>query len=144
MEPPAAVRPSRRGVLGVPPGVLALAASAPPAAAGLSSCGLMRSEPESPEGPQLVSDVQRAAPGDPQVAGHAAVPFTVRMLGTLDRTEANQVCSPLSVQIALVMAGLGAETGTRQAMEETLGGSMEELAIAANTLASRLAEIGGE
>ena len=89
-------------------------------------------------GPDRRAELPRADFGDPETAGAATLPFTSRMLGAIDRAETNAVCSPLSAQIALTMAGLGAAGDTRAQMESTLGGSMDDLAEAANTLAGVL------
>src|SRR5690625_6822776 len=64
------------------------------------------------------------------------------MLGAIDRADTNAVCSPLSAQIVLTMAGMGAAGATRAQMEQTLGGSMDQLAEAANTLAGALLAVG--
>src|SRR5690625_5664911 len=42
-----------------------------------------------------------------------------RMLGAIDRADTNAVCSPLSAQIVLTMAGMGAAGATRAQMEQT-------------------------
>ena len=70
--------------------------------------------------------------------------FTARLLASIDRRPANAVCSPLSVQIALTMAGLGARGATRQQMEQELGGDMEQLARTAAQLREVLAAVGEE
>ncbi|WP_262425421.1 serpin family protein [Brachybacterium sp. Z12] len=64
------------------------------------------------------------------------------MLGAIDRGEVNAVCSPLSAQVALTMVGMGAAGQTLAQMEDALGGSMDELARAANTLSQQLEVIG--
>lgn len=68
--------------------------------------------------------------------------FTARLLASIDRRPANAVCSPLSAQIALTMAGLGARGSTRQQMEQVLGGDMEQLARTATQLREVLAAVG--
>lgn len=92
--------------------------------------------------PDLQAELPRDEPGPPEGAGELVVPFAARLLGALPRDEANLVCSPLSAQVALTMAGLGAAGSTRAQMEEVLGGSIGELAETANTLSSVLAAVG--
>ena len=70
--------------------------------------------------------------------------FTARLLASIDRRPANAVCSPLSTQVALTMAGLGARGATRQQMEQELGGDMEQLARTAAQLREVLAAVGEE
>lgn len=70
--------------------------------------------------------------------------FTARLLAQLDRTPRNVVCSPLSAQVALTMAALGAEGSTRTQFEDVLGGGIEDLADSAQTLRALLAEVGEE
>ena len=70
--------------------------------------------------------------------------FTARLLASIDRRPANAVCSPLSAQVALTMAGLGARGATRQQMEQELGGDMEQLARTAAQLREVLAAVGEE
>lgn len=119
--------------------VLTGAAMLPLAMIGLTACdddGAFRAEPN------LRAELPRAAPGPADDAGAQVVPFTARMLGAIDRAEINAVCSPLSAQVALTMAGMGAAGSTRSQMEEVLGGSMEDLAEGANTLSQLLATVG--
>ena len=72
------------------------------------------------------------------------IDFTARLLASIDRRPVNAVCSPLSAQIALTMAGLGARGDTRQQMEQVLGGDMEQLARTAAQLREVLAAVGEE
>ncbi|GAA4529511.1 serpin family protein [Brachybacterium paraconglomeratum] len=119
--------------------VLAGASALPLAAVNLAACtpkDAFRAEPN------LSAELPRAEPGPAEGAGSRAAPFTARMLGAIDRAEVNAVCSPLSAQVALIMAGMGAAGSTRAQMEEVLGGSMEELAEDANTLSQLLATVG--
>lgn len=120
------------------------AAAAAPAAAGLAACGRDggTDDPEDRAAPELRAEAPRAEPGAAQGAGARVVPFTARMLGAVDRTAVNAVLSPLSAQIALTMAGLGAAGATLAQMEEALGGEVEDLARSANTLSSVLAAVG--
>lgn len=84
----------------------------------------------------------QAAPGEPRPSGALAVPFTARLLGAIDRGPVNAVLSPLSAQIALTMAGIGARGETLAQMEEALGGGIDELAESAAALAGVLARVG--
>lgn len=68
--------------------------------------------------------------------------FTARLLASIDRSPLNAVCSPLSAQVALTMAGLGARGATRDQMEQVLGGNMEHLARTAQELREVLAAVG--
>lgn len=111
-----------------------------PALLGLAACG-DEDEP-SGEAPDLRGEMPRAEAGDPATAGGTVTPFSVALLGALDREPVNLVCSPLSAQVALAMVGQGAAGGTRTQMEEVLGAPMDELAGAANTLAQLLAQVG--
>lgn len=90
------------------------------------------------------AEVERAEPGPAEGTGRAAVPFTARMLGGIDRSEVNTVCSPPSAQIVLTMVGMGVAGDTRAQMEQVLGRTIDELAEAANTLSSVLAVVGDE
>ncbi|WP_299304172.1 serpin family protein [uncultured Brachybacterium sp.] len=119
--------------------VLAGAAALPLAAVGLTACG---TEGDGGAEPDLSAELPRAEPGPAEGAGDMVAPFTARMLGAIDRSEVNAVCSPLSAQVALTMAGMGAAGSTRSQMEEVLGGSMEDLAEGANTLSQLLATVG--
>lgn len=92
--------------------------------------------------PDLRAEVDRAEPGTAEGAGSVAVPFSARLLSALDPEAVNLVCSPLSAQVALTMAGLGAAGDTRAEMEEALGGPMPELAESANTLSQVLDAVG--
>ena len=123
--------------------VVAAGAALPLAGGALTACG---GQPGGfgEAGPDRRAELPRADFGDPETAGAATLPFTSRMLGAIDRAENNAVCSPLSAQIALTMAGLGAAGDTRAQMESTLGGSMDDLAEAANTLAGVLSAVGEE
>ncbi|WP_193106631.1 serpin family protein [Brachybacterium sp. FME24] len=123
--------------------VLVAGAALPLTSLGLVACSDGDGAGEVGE-PDLAAEVPRADPGPAEGAGALAVPFTARLLGAVDRTEVNTVCSPLSAQVALTMAGLGAAGDTRAQMEEVLGGSIDELAATANTLSSVLAAIGDE
>ncbi|MGY5765844.1 serpin family protein [Brachybacterium sp. DNPG3] len=132
---PRPVRLPRRGLLALPPAVLASSAL-------LAGCDLDSDGVAVPE--DLRSDV---SPDEPQAPGTIAgrlTPFAARMLGGLDAEETNLVCSPVSVQVALTMAGLGAAGDTLAQMEEVLGADMTTLAEAASTLRSVLFEIGRE
>lgn len=137
---PAPARLTPRSPAAVPRRTL-LAASAlvPLTAATLSACGLTGTGGAEPE---LRAELPRAEAGDPATAGKLTIPFAARMLGALDRALVNAVCSPLSAQVALTMLGMGAAGQTRTEMEEVLGGSMDELAEAANTLSQTLATVG--
>ncbi|WP_114853410.1 serpin family protein [Brachybacterium sp. YJGR34] len=123
--------------------VLTAGASVPLAAAGLAAC-TDGENPEPAEEPDLAAEVPRAEPGPIEGAGSLAVPFTARLLGAVNRSAVNVVCSPLSAQIALTMAGLGAAGDTRAQMEDVLGGTVEDLAQHANTLSAVLAGVGDE
>lgn len=70
--------------------------------------------------------------------------FTARLLASIDRGPANAVCSPLSAQVALTMAGLGARGVTRGQMEQVLGADLEQLAGTAQQLREVLAAVGGQ
>lgn len=115
-------------------------------ALGLPSCGMLGGSdgPGEVGEPDVRAEVEHAERGPAEGTGRAAVPFTARMLGGIDRSEVNTVCSPLSAQIVLTMAGMGAAGDTRAQMEHVLGGSMDELAEAANSLSSVLAVVGDE
>lgn len=115
--------------------LLALGALLPPTVSGLAACG-------GGEEPDLRAELPRAAPGPAEGVGARSVPFTARLLGAIDRAEVNAVCSPLSARTALTMIGMGAAGRTRTQMEEVLGGTMDELAADANTLAHVLAAVG--
>jgi len=129
----------RRDQLGRRP-VLGLGALLPALALGLSACG--GEDGDGGDLPDLRAEVPRAEPGPAEGAGELVVPFTARMLGAVDRADVNVVCSPLSAQVALAMIGMGAAGETLAQMEDVLGGSMDELAAAANTLSSVLAVVG--
>lgn len=118
--------------------LLAASALLPPLALGLAACGGQ----DEGEQPDLAAELPRAEPGPAEGAGELVSPFTARMLGAIDRGEVNAVCSPLSAQVALTMVGMGAAGQTLAQMEDALGGSMDELARAANTLSQLLAVIG--
>src|SRR5690606_37090602 len=122
------------------------AAALGPALGGLAACGGQdgADDPDASGQPELRAEVPRAEPGPAAGAGTAVVPFTARMLGAADRSEVNAVLSPLSAQLALTMAGLGAAGTTRAQMEEVLGGSIDDLARSANTLSTVLAAVGDE
>lgn len=122
--------------------VLAAGAALPLAAVGLAACAGDEDQDGAAFEPDLLSDVDREQPGPADGAGAFLTPFAARMLGALPREEINLVCSPLSAQVALTMAGLGAGGATRSQMEEVLGGSIDELAAAANTLSAGLAAVG--
>lgn len=122
--------------------VLAAGAALPLAAVGLAACAGDEDQDGAAFEPDLLSDVDREQPGPADEAGAFLTPFAARMLGALPREEINLVCSPLSAQVALTMAGLGAGGATRSQMEEVLGGSIGELAAAANTLSAGLAAGG--
>lgn len=126
--------------------LLAAGGAAPLLGTGLASCGMLggADEPGEVGEPDVRAEAERAEPGPPEGTGQAAVPFSARMLGAIDRSEVNAVCSPLSAQIALTMAGMGAAGDTRAQMEQVLGGTMDELAAAANTLSTVLAAVGDE
>lgn len=135
LTPPRRPAPLRRRSL------LAAGALTPPVLLGLAACG---ADDGGGEAPDLLAEVPREKPGAPQDAGPAVVPFTARILGAIDRGEVNAVCSPLSVQVALTMIGMGASGDTRAQMEEVLGAPMEDLAASANTLSQVLATVGDE
>lgn len=126
--------------------LLAGSAAAPLLGLGLASCGLDGDGdgPGEMGEPDLKAELPRAEPGPAEGAGHIVVPFTARMLGAIGRGDVNAVCSPLSAQVVLTMAGLGAAGDTRAQMEAVLGGTMDELAAASNTLSSVLAVVGDE
>lgn len=136
-------QPRRRSVL--------TAAALVPTAGGLAACaegadpddGATTADDRSVV-PDLQAEMPRAEPGPADGAGALVVPFTTRMLGAVDRSDTNAVLSPLSAQLALAMAGLGAVGTTRAQMEEVLGGSIDELARNANTLSSVLAAVGDQ
>lgn len=135
---PRGLRPRRRTLL-------AAGGTAPLLGLGLPSCGMFGGDEKGEVGePDVRAEVQRAEPGPAEGSGSAAIPFTARMLGGIDRSEVNTVCSPLSAQIVLTMAGMGAAGDTRAQMEDVLGGTMDELAEAANTISSVLAVVGDE
>lgn len=119
--------------------LLAAGALTPPALLGLAACG---SGDEGGGAPDLLAEVPRAEPGPPEGAGTVAVPFTATLLGAIGRDEVNAVCSPLSVQVALAMIGMGAAGDTRAQMEDVLGAPMADLAAGANTLSQVLATVG--
>ena len=127
----ATARPARRALL-------TASALLPPLALGLSACG----REGGAEQPDLIAELPRAEPGPAEGAGELVAAFTAKLLGAIDRAEINAVCSPLSAQVALTMVGMGAAGQTLAQMEETLGGSMDELAQAANTLSQQLEVIG--
>ena len=118
------------------------AGAALPLVSTLAACGGSDDGPGEVGPPDLQAELPRAEPGPAEGAGAATVPFTARLLGAIDRADVNAVCSPLSAQIALTMAGMGAAGATRSQMEGVLGGSMDELADVANTLADALAAVG--
>ena len=121
--------------------VLAAGAALPLATAGLAACGDGEDDGGGEE-PDLSAELPREEPGPAEGSGALVSPFTARLLAALPRDAVNLVCSPLSAQIALTMAGLGAAGATRAQMEDVLGGSIDELAESANTLASVLAAVG--
>jgi serine protease inhibitor len=110
----------------------------------LSACGDGRGGEGGGIEPDLRAELPRAEPGPAEGAGELIVPFTARLLGAIDRTPVNAVCSPLSAQVALTMIGMGAAGDTRAQLEDVLGGSMDELAATANTLSTVLASVGEE
>ena len=125
--------------------VLAVGAGAPVATLALAGCSDDDPGTDREVGqPDLLADGGRADPGAAAGAGQLAVPFSSRLLGALDRSEVNLICSPLSAQVALTMAGLGAAGDTRAQLEEVLGGSIDELAATANTLSSVLEAVGDD
>lgn len=137
--------PSRHELRVVPRRRSLLAAGAAlPLASTLAACGGEGDGPGEVGPPDLQAELPRADSGPAEGAGAATIPFTARLLGTIERAEVNAVCSPLSAQIALTMAGMGAAGATRSQMEDVLGGSMDELAEVANTLADALAAVGEE
>ncbi|MFC7455584.1 serpin family protein [Brachybacterium sp. GCM10030267] len=122
--------------------VLTAGAALPFAPVALAGCG---DDGQGEVGePDLRAELPRAEPGSPESAGESVVPFTARLWAGIDRSAVNAVCSPLSAQIALTMAGLGAAGDTRAQMEEALGGSIDELAQDSNTLATVLAAVGDQ
>lgn len=125
--------------------LLAGTAAAPLLGLGLASCGLDGGGdgPGDVGEPDLKAELPRAEPGTAEGTGRIVVPFTARMLGAIGR-DVNAVCSPLSAQVVLTMAGLGAAGDTRAQMEAVLGGTMDELAAASNTLSSVLAAVGDQ
>lgn len=125
--------------------LLAGTAAAPLVGLGLASCGLDGGGdgPGEVGEPDLKAELPRAEPGTAEGTGRIVVPFTARMLGAIGR-DVNAVCSPLSAQVVLTMAGLGAAGDTRAQMEAVLGGTMDELAAASNTLSSVLAAVGDQ
>ncbi|MGO1199834.1 MAG: serpin family protein [Dermabacteraceae bacterium] len=139
---PLRLRPQRRRT-GAPGrrALLAGGASLPLMALGLAACG---GATEGAAAPDLSAELPRAEPGPAAGAGEMVVPFTARMLGVLDESEVNAVCSPLSAQVALTMIGMGAEGETLAQMQEVLGASMDELAATANTLSTVLAAVGAQ
>jgi len=134
MEPPL-VR--RRSTLTAPVRLAALGLGGAGGAAALAACGA-----GDEDAGLLTADVERQEPGPVAQAGPLAVPFSARLLAAADRSATNLVCSPLSAQIALTMAALGAAGTTREQMEDVLGAGVEELAEAANALSAALAEVG--
>ncbi|MCW1805896.1 serpin family protein [Brachybacterium squillarum] len=123
----------RRSVLGA--GIVL-----PTLALGLAACG----DEGSAAQPDLRAEVDREPAGPAGEVAAAVLPFTARLLAAADREAVNLVCSPLSAQIALTMAALGAAGTTREQMEQVLGGDAETLAAAANTLDQVLAAVGQE
>lgn len=121
--------------------LLTTGALLPLAGASLTACGDGEADGEQPD---LRAEVDRAEPGPAEGAGGLVVPFTSTLLGAIDRDVVNAICSPLSAQVALTMIGMGAAGQTRGQMEDVLGGSMDELAENANTLAQLLAVVGDE
>ncbi len=121
--------------------VLAAGAALPFTTAALAACG-GGEDGSAGEEPDLSAELPREEPGPVEGTGALASPFTARLLAALPRDAVNLVCSPLSAQSALTMAGLGAAGATRAQMEDVLGGSIDELAECANTLASVLAAVG--
>ncbi|APX34955.1 serine protease [Brachybacterium sp. P6-10-X1] len=116
-----------------------------PALTGLAACdGGGGGDPGEVGAPDVVAEVDREAPGPVEDVAAIASPFTARLLGALDREAVNLVCSPLSAQVALTMAALGAAGATREQMEQVLGGAVDEQAAAANTLTQLLAGVGDE
>ncbi|PMC74885.1 serpin family protein [Brachybacterium sp. UMB0905] len=67
--------------------------------------------------------------------------FTARLLPALARPGGNTVCSPLSAQVALTLAALGARGETFAELEQVLGAPARELARTAAELAQSLAAI---
>ena len=122
--------------------MVAAGAAVPLATAALAACDGKAGGSGEGGGADRQAELPRADFGDPETAGAATIPFTARMLGAIDRADTNAVCSPLSAQIVLTMAGMGATGATRAQMEQTLGGSMDQLAEAANTLAGALLAVG--
>lgn len=123
----------RRDLLALPPALLASSAL-------IAGCTADDDLPVVPE--DLRSDVTPEEPQAPGTIAGRMTPFTARMLGAVDRAETNVVCSPISAQIALTMAGLGAAGDTLAQMEDVLGGDMTTLAQAAATLKQVLVEVG--
>ncbi|ASK67152.1 serpin family protein [Brachybacterium avium] len=111
------------------------------AALGLAAC---EGTEQGGAAPDLSAELPRAEPGPATGAGAFVVPFTARMLGSLERAETNTVCSPLSAQVALTMVGMGAAGETLAQMEAVLGARMDELAGSANTLSTVLAAVGAQ
>jgi len=122
--------------------VLTAGAALPLTALGLAGCGAGGGGAPGGEEPDLRAELPRAAPGPADAAAGLVGPFATTLLGAIDRSPANAVCSPLSAQIALTMIGMGAAGSTRAQMEQVLGGPMDELASVANTLAQLLADVG--
>ncbi|GAA1486693.1 serpin family protein [Brachybacterium fresconis] len=114
-----------------------------PALTGLAACD-GGGEPGEVGAPDVVAEVDREAPGPVEDVAALTSPFTARLLGALDREAVNLVCSPLSAQVALSMAALGAAGATREQMEQVLGGAVDDVAAAANTLTQVLASVGDE
>lgn len=135
LTPPHRPGPLRRRSL------LAAGALTPPALLGLAACG---ADDGGGGAPDLLAEVPRAEPGPAEGAGAVTIPFAATLLGAIGRDEVNAVCSPLSVQVALAMIGMGAAGDTRAQMEEVLGAPMEDLAAGANTLSQVLAAVGDQ
>lgn len=131
----APLRPRRRSLLAA--GVTL------PALTGLAACD-GGGEPGEVGEPDVRAEVDREGPGPAEDVAAVMSPFTARLLGALDREEVNLVCSPLSAQVALSMVALGAAGATREQMVQVLGGPVDELASAANTLTQVLATVGDE
>lgn len=112
----------------------------PALALGLAACG----DEGSAAQPDLRAEVDREPAGPAEEIAAAVLPFTARLLAAADREAVNLVCSPLSAQIALTMAALGAAGSTREQMEQVLGGDAVTIAAAANTLDQVLAAVGEE
>ncbi|WP_422116416.1 serpin family protein [Brachybacterium sp. UNK5269] len=122
--------------------LLGAGALLPLAALGVTGCGRLGAGGGAE--PDLRAELPRAEPEPAEGAGALVVPFTARLLGAIDRTPVNAVCSPLSAQVALTMIGMGAAGDTRAQLEDVLGGSMDELASTANTLSTALSAVGDQ